>query len=91
MPEITDEELAKRLESYYRQGDMDRDSEIFNHCVERFNPKDDDGLSTLGMIDLAADALEAAPCTCAPDAEEEADPCRRCEALGRLADKVIER
>jgi hypothetical protein len=95
---MTDDELVKAQTAITRmrkeshgQGKADCEWELFNHCVERFNPPGADGLSTLGMIDLAADVLEEIGCACPPDAEEEGTPCRRCEALGRLNDKLIER
>lgn len=84
--------ITRMRRESYGQGKSDHEWELFNHCVERFNPPDDDSLSTKGMIDLAADVLEAIGCACPPDVgEEEGDPCRRCEALGRIADKAIRR
>lgn len=66
----------------------ERNVDIFNHAIERFNPPDHDDISIEGMIDEAADYIEKQPCHCT---EAVGLDCLRCKVLGRLNDKPIAR
>lgn len=89
---IADQERAiARLKAELELAES-RERELEQLAVDRFNPPDDDATTIESMLEVAADALEASPCSCPPGAaDREADPCQRCVALGRVADEAIAR
>lgn len=67
---------------------------LADHVIEHLNPADDD-IAELAIacdaIDEAVEFIEAQPCSCSSDAEDEGDPCRRCLVLGRCNDLRVGR
>jgi hypothetical protein len=62
--------------------------------IEEFNPPDDDIAEPAVMADAikrAAEYIAGQPCTCTPAMVEDYDSCPRCRALGRRADRRIDR
>lgn len=64
--------------------------------IEAFNPPDDDVAEEailIRAVEAARDFIAAQPCLCTPEDIANGCPerCERCQVLGRLGDKVIDR
>jgi hypothetical protein len=62
--------------------------------AEAFNPSDDDVAEVailIRAVEGARDFIARRPCLCTPDDIEDWRPCDRCQVLGRLGDKAMDR
>ena len=69
-------------------------NDLWNTVAELFNPPDSDSWHPLHSIEAAVKLIETQPCACAPTAaapEYLEDPCERCQTLGRIHDRLVER